>query len=181
MNPELLAARLAAGKAEVSQKMRWWLFHSGATALYLERWRSRRKENGILERQEIRRTLEKGVVEWNRMAYGSQCTPFMKDHVTLEADLVDLAMGPDTSSRAELVGQLSERMRENVLGQVEHHGFLNKEFPVYRWKKLLLEHAKLFAESIRWFTVPDMKEYEKCQARRMENSIQLAALSTEWL
>jgi hypothetical protein len=180
MSEELFVTNLVSGKAEASQKMRWWLRHSGTTSLYLQKWRSRKKEDGVLEREKARTMLEKGCAEWNGMVYKTQRYPFMCEHAALEMMMVDLAMGPEDDATAGKVTRVFDRLMENVDKQIAHHRFVDKEFPTVRWKDLLFDHARLFTESIRWYITPDKKRYAQCEESRTKNTILLAAFSTEW-
>lgn len=180
MSKELFVTNFVSGKAEASQKMRWWLRHSGTTALYLQKWGSRKRDGGILEREKVRGVIEKGCTEWNGLVYHSQRYPFMCEHAALEMRMVDLAMGPELPETPGKITKISELLIGNVDRQIEHHTFVNREFPVTRWKDLFFEHVRLFTESIRWYITPDLKKYAQCEEQRTKNTILLAAFSTEW-
>lgn len=181
MSRELFATNFISGKAEGSQKMRWWLRHGAATALYVQKWKARKKQDGTSERDQIRALVEKSCSEWNGLVYHSHHYPFMTEHAALEMALVDAAMGPDTSSGKGQLLSISDFLLENVEKQIQHHRSRSPEFPTGRWKDLLFEHVKLFTESIRWYITPDQRQYAECEERRMENTLALAAFSTEWL
>lgn len=181
MSKELFVTNFISGKAEGSKKMRWWLRHLAATSLYLQKWRSRKKEDGVVERERVRAVVEKGCSEWNGMVYHTQRYPLMCEHSALEMAMVDLAMGPELPGTVDEITRTSDLLMENVDRQIAHHKFMDKEFPAIRWKDLLFEHVRLFAESIRWYITPDMKKYLECEERRTQNTILLAAFSTEWL
>lgn len=181
MSKELFVTNFVSGKADASQKMRWWLRHSAATSLYLQKWRSRKKEDGVLEREKARALLEKGCSEWNGLVYKSHRYPFMCEHSALEMAMVDLAMGPEFPGTVGEITRISELLMENSDKQIAHHKFVDADFPVIRWKDLLFEHVRLFTESIRWYITPDLKKYAQCEEQRTQNTILLAAFSTEWL
>ena len=181
MSKELFVTNFLAGRAEASRKMTWWLRHSSCTSLYLQKWRSRKKQDGVPERDRIRATVEKDCSEWNSLVYHSHQYPFMMEHASLELALVDAAMnGTMENGRSRLLS-VSDFLRENVEKQIKHHEFMDKEFPVSTWKELLFAHVKLFTESIRWYITPDSRKFVECEERRMGNTLALAAFSTEWL
>lgn len=181
MSKELFVTNFISGKAEGSQKMRWWLQHGAATSLFVQKWRSKKKNDGILERDQIRAVVQKSCSEWNALVYHSHKYPFMAEHAALEMALVDAAMGSDTERGKGQLLSISEFLMENVEKQIRHHRFDNSEFPIGTWKDLLLGHVKLFTESIRWYITSDPHRYAECEERRMRNTLALAAFSTEWL
>lgn len=180
MDKNLFVHNFISGKAEGSHKMRWWLRHSAYTSLYVQRWRSRKKQEGMPERDYVRALMSKSCVEWNGMVYHSQQYPFMTEHNQLEMSLVDAAMGQDQERASLEVKAISGFLWENVERQINHHKFVDSEFPIGTWKDLLCRHVKLFTESIRWYITPDPRKYAECEDRRIENTLALAAFSTEW-
>jgi hypothetical protein len=180
MDKDLFVTNFIAGKIEGSQKMRWWLRHSAYTSCYVQRWRSRKRQEGVPERDFVRGLIKKSCVEWNGMVYHSQQHPYMTEHADLEMALVDAAMGPDQERAGAEVKIISEFLSANVEKQVGHHKFMNSEFPEGTWHDLLRLHVKLFTESIRWYITPDSRQYAECEQRRIGNTLALAAFSTEW-
>lgn len=181
MSKELFVTNFISGKASGSQKMRWWLRHGSATALYLQKWRSKKKQDGISERDQVRTVVEKSCSEWNGLVYHSHQYPFMSEHAALEMALVDAAMSADVDYGKTRLMSISDFLMENIDKQIRHHHFISPEFPISRWRDLLLEHVQLFTQSIRWYITPDQQKYAECEERRMANTLALAVFSTEWL
>lgn len=181
MSKESFVANLISGRGDASQKMRWWLKHGSAMSLYIQKWASKKKIDGRLERAAIRAKIGQGCLDWGTLVYHDQKTPLMTEHAQLELAMIDEALGlPEGEDPRELLS-ISEFMMENVDKQVLHHQFNIKEFPADRFRDLLLGHMRLFTESVRWFVTPDMNRYASCEEQRMANAVALAAFSTEWL
>ncbi len=180
MNGDLFVTNFVSGRVEGSQKMRWWLRHSAFTSCYVQKWRSKKRQEGVSEKELVKGLIKKSCVEWNGMVYHSQQHPFMVEHAELEMALVDAAMGSDQDRAGSEVKAISEFLSENVEKQISHHKFVNSEFPEGAWKDLLRMHVKLFTESIRWYITPDPRRYAECEDRRLGNTLALAAFSTEW-
>jgi hypothetical protein len=182
MSREYFATKFVSGKAEGSQKMRWWLRHSCSVGSYLRNWDSKRLLGGESERKSIAKLLQKSCVDWNGMVYRSQKVHLMTEHVGLEMLMVDKVMSVvQEKSHSKCVLPVADLLIENVAKQAEHHKFQTQDFPVNQWRELMLNHVRLFTESVRWFVTPDDQRYASCEERRMENTVALAAFSTEWL
>lgn len=162
--------------------MRWWLRHSCSVGSYLRNWDSKRLLDGDVERKSIEKLIKKSCVDWNGMVYRSQKISLMQEHAYLEMLMVDKVMAVvQDKLDSTCVKPVADLLIENVGHQAEHHKFDIQHFPVNQWKELMLNHVRLFTESVRWFVKPDDRHYASCEERRMENTLALAAFSTEWL
>lgn len=179
MGKEYFVTKFMAGTAEASPKMRWWLRHGSCASVYLQRCDSGRMVQGVSEKQILRATMEKSCAEWSCMVCRDPKNDLMAEHAGLELATIDAITEKDFDRNKLLT--ITEFMSENVSKQAEFFGKKIPEFPVNRFRDLFLEHVKLFVESVRWFSTPDDRRYASCEDRRMQNTLALAAFSTEWL
>lgn len=173
------ADNLISGSIRVTPRMSWWIRHGTDMSRYIQKWRSKRKVCGKTDRDMVRETMIRGAVEWNDLVYRTQKPPLMTEHVELELALVDRALGLVEATRE--MERISDFLMENIERQAAHCELRVEGFPTLRWKELLCEHVKLFAESLRWFATPSEREYAACEERRAANSLALSTFSTEWL
>ena len=104
----------------------------------------------------------------------------MAEHALLEASLVDAAVVADLPELDRIGGCLAE----NVRTQRSLCKILVPEFPLRQWTALFGAHVGLFIESTRLRLSPlgpDRAQWRRCEARRRENTLALAALTAEWL
>lgn len=179
MGREYFVTKFMAGTAEASLKMKWWHRHSSGASVYMQRWGSGRTVQGVSEREIIKSSVEKGCSEWSSMVCKGHKNSLMGEHAGLELATIDAIM--EKNFDREKLLTITEFMGENVSKQTEFFGKNIPNFPVNRFRDLLLDHVKLFVESVRWFATPDDRKYAFCEERRMQNTLALAAFSTEWL
>jgi len=174
MGREYFVTKFMAGSVLGSPKMRWWHQHGVCTANYLQRYPSLQIE----ERKAARAYAEVHGADWAKLI-GARGNPAMEEHTQLELAMIESTFS-DPFDRSEMFA-IADFLSENVLKQVSFLVSRNREFPAQRWKELLLEHVKLFVESVRHYATPDDRKYALCMDRRQDNTLALAAFSTEWL
>ncbi len=174
MGREYFVTKLMAGSVQGSPKMNWWLQHSACTAHYLQQYPALRVE----DRKTARILAERHGASWSQLI-GLRGNPIMEEHTKLELAMIESTFA-NPFDKAEMFA-IADFMSENVLQQTRFLGAVNPEFPANRWKELLLEHVKLFVASVRFFATPDDRKYASCVERCQENTLALAAFSTEWL
>lgn len=161
---------LMSGKAEASAKTRWWPRHSRSMTRYLE-------TGDAAAKKAVRDTMMVGANEWEASICRPNPPSLMLEHVALEIALIDAAMRKDVGSM-ERVGT---RLTANAKAQTEFYVSRVKEFPSARWFALLMGHIKLFTETARYHMACDEKRFMECEARRQDNTLALAEVTTEWL
>jgi hypothetical protein len=100
----------------------------------------------------------------------------MAEHIDLELELLDAALGQD-SSRIEFAGRT---LFENAARQ---GGVFRAEipfFPEHKFVALLSEHIATLAEIVRTRIDKDAKSAAICEHRKRQSTIALAAFAAEW-
>lgn len=176
MGREYFVTKLMNGGVSGSPKMNWWMRHGSCVSLYLQRWDSERLVEGKRERDVLKCSMDKHSVEWSPR--NSAASALMREHVMLELGMVDTALPANFDERN--LEAVTTFLCENVVKQAALFGEEIQDFPVNRFKCLFVEHVKLFIESVRWHTTPNDRKYAACEERRLANTLELAAFSTEW-
>lgn len=173
MSKDYFVSKFMAGTSG-SQRMNWWHRHAAGSSAYLQKWST---PESVVDRKILTDTMKKSCQEWSALVCPKDV--LMLEHAMLEFALVDATMSIDFN-RNRLMA-ITDFMSQNAAKQADFFGSKIHEFPVNQFRDLMLEHVKLFVESVRWYATPDDKKYAACEERRMRNTLALASFSTEWL
>jgi hypothetical protein len=173
---EYFVTKFMAGTSDASPKMQWWLRHGSCVSLYLQRG-GVRGLGGTPMHDRIKVENTKNCASWCTLVKSHDM--LMTEHLGLEMALIDATLAA-TFNRDEILA-ITDFMTENVTKQAASFAAKIQDFPVNRFRDLLLQHVKLFVESVRWYATPDDRKYAACEERRLENTLSLASFSTEWL
>lgn len=165
--------KLMSGTVEASAKMRWWPRHSRAMARYIEM--AAEKDTAV--RKSVRELLMRGATEWEACVCRPSNPLLMTEHAALEIAFVDAWARGETV----VLEQTAQRMTANAKAQTEFYAAKVPGFPAPRWYAAMLEHVKLFTESIRHLESKDGRKWNECEKRREDNTLALAEVTTEWL
>lgn len=163
------AKGLAAGTIEVPPRTSWWPRHMRGIQKYLLLSQGK-TPNG---RQAIVDTLRLEAREWEDRVPKNARHGIMDDHVELEIELVE-AVRKSNLKRLEAIAQ---DLVSNTTQMSAVLGVSIPEFPEEFFKHLLIDHVSLYAAAVR-------KDIEGVITNKKEveaNTLQLAALTAEWL
>jgi hypothetical protein len=173
MGKEFLVTKLMSGEGVMPAKTRWWPRHSKDMARFLLLSGSPDRRSALSHRQ----LLIAGALEWDEIVCGSRKEGPMSDHAKLEVALVEAALKTDISK----LKKIGDNLRKNVQDLVEASIIRASEVPAERLKSLLAQHVSSFVESVMRYVDDDEKAYAECEQKRGENTLALAAFTTEWI
>ncbi len=169
MANEYFVTKLMAGHAHAPRRIQWWVDHSNLSMGYL----SSKGGAGIAAKA----IFDRGAVcavEWDGLIHAEG---LMAEHAGLEHAMVDAAFNQNLDRESLVV--ISEFMTENVEKQV-NLSMKIQDFPSHAWRMLLLDHVRIFVETVRWQIIRDQKRIQGCQERWRGNALSLSAFSAEW-
>src|SRR5262245_51692821 len=173
MSKEYLATKLISGRAEASLKTQWWPRHSRLMARYL----TLSLGGGGAAQKSVQELLISGCKDWEVTVLRSSKPGFMEEHAGYEIELVGAVVKGDLQAIERIGGLLVE----NVRRQTELYMAKSENFPGRTWLDLFSQHGKLFVEAVQWHMSNDDRNFEECERRRQQNTLALAAFTTEWL
>lgn len=100
----------------------------------------------------------------------------MREHSLLECAFVDAAFSDDK----DLVGRVAKLLFDNMEAQADMYGTMFAGFPKEEFKALLGQHVSFFAEQTGHLMERSVQRAERSGIHLMENSVALAALTSEW-
>lgn len=173
MSREFLVSRLMSGAGEMPAKIRWWPRHSKDMARFLLLSGSPDRRATLSTRQ----LLVAGALEWDEIVCGMRKEGPMSDHAKLEVALVEAALKTDLLK----IRKIGEDLAKNVRDLVDASMLKASEIPADRLRKLLILHVSSFIESVMRYMDGNEKAFVDCEHRRSENTLELAAFTTEWI
>jgi len=163
------AKGLAAGTVQANARTSWWPKHTRCMMRYLA-LSSARTPNAKVE---IAGTMQKVAQEWEELAPKVAKQGLMVEHATLEVALVDavrLNRGPE-------IEEIGKKLLANANAISAALGIAVVEFPEEHFRRLFMDHVRLYAGSVR-------KKIEGAAVDTAEmeaNMLQLADFTAEWL
>lgn len=124
-----------------------------------------------------RQLLVSGALEWDEIVCGIRKEGPMSDHAKLEIELVSAALKTDLVR----IKRIGESLTKNVRDLVDASILRASEVPAGRLKKLLAIHVSSFIGSVMKYMDGDEKAFVDSEHRRSENTLELAAFTTEWI
>lgn len=173
MSREFLVSKLMSGHGDMPAKIRWWPRHSKDMARFLLLSGSPDSRSALSHRQ----LLVAGALEWDEIVCGARKEGPMCDHARLEVSLVESAMKMDLVK----LRKIGENLIKNVGDLVDASFIHTSEIPKKRLEWMLVQHVSCFIESVMCFTDENEKAFVDCERKRSDNTLALAAFTTEWI
>lgn len=166
MDMEFLASRVQA--ANMPGKLSWWTRH-GEHSLRLIFSGGRQ---GSIERDQSVALTH--ACTWEAWMPKGISRRFMDRHIAYEVALVEAAYKGASST----IHRLEDLLVSNAYQQSDELGLKIKDFPVQRFRNLVLDHTWLFTRQMRHLL--ERRSGIECANKAQANAVTLGAFSVEW-